>query len=145
MAPVMKVATTRSNIGTVLAFMRPPAFPSALCLGLFLLLFIKAHRPHNAFTFFNVNQLVGLHIFQRVDLSCWPANFQNLRLVRFAQAEVNAQVVLRDVAAAAANLVNLLMRLRFIRRTAKAAQPRSNTAAIRFRSDSAHLDPMVSR
>src|SRR5260370_34368670 len=80
------------------------------------LLFVKTHGPHDTFAFFDVNELIGLHVLQRVYLPARPANLQHLNLLRFPQAEMNAQIVLRDVAAAAADFVDLLVRLWCIRR-----------------------------
>src|SRR5260370_25730021 len=106
------------------------------------LLFVKTHGPHDAFAFVHVNELIGLHVLPRIDLPAGPANLQRLDLIRFPQAEVNAQVVLRDIAAAATDFIDLLVGLWLIGRMRNAAQARADAAAIGFRADRAHLDPV---
>src|SRR6266403_240575 len=56
---------------------------------------------------------------------------------------MHAQIVLRKIAPATTNFVNLLMRLRITGYAGNALYSRSNPAAIRFRPDRFHLDPIV--
>ena len=63
-----------------------------------------------------VTQTFGLGMFA----SPTSADLDEIGLFSFAEPEVNAQVILRNVASPAPNLVDLLMRLLFVRRTAHA-------------------------
>ena len=87
--------------------------------------------------------LVHLDIFQRIDLAAGPANLKRVDFLGLSQAKVDSQIVLREVSAAAADFVDLLMRLRFSGRVRHAHQARADSAAIRFRSNGANLDPVV--
>src|SRR6202790_4599611 len=104
---------------------------------------LELRGANNSFALLHHDQLVGLHVFQRVHAAARPANFEQLNLLRFSNAEVHAQVILRNVAAAAAHLINLLMRLRFPGQVGHAAQTRANSAAIRFCANGFYLQPII--
>ncbi len=40
------------------------------------------------------NQLVRLHIFQRIHMSARPSNFQNVNLLGLSQSKMNPQIIL---------------------------------------------------
>src|SRR6185369_14377329 len=86
----------------------------------------------DALPFFNKNQLIWLDVFQGVDLAAGPADLEQIDLFGFADAEVDAQVVLGDVAPAAAHLVDLLVHLGFVGRMGNATQACADAAAIGF-------------
>src|SRR5580692_2781682 len=105
--------------------------------------YLKFYRPHNSFAFFHHDQLVRLHILQGVNRAAWPADFEQLHLLRFSDTKMNAQIILRNVTAATAYLVNLLVRLRFARRMRNATQAGADAAAVRFCSDRFYLQPII--
>ena len=51
----------------------------------------ELHSAHYAFAFLHEDQLIGLDVFHGIHLSAGPADFEQLHLVRLAQAEVNPQ------------------------------------------------------
>src|SRR5580704_14113672 len=104
---------------------------------------LKRLRLHDAFALFYNDQLIGFDVLERVHLSARPANLDHFGLAGFSQAEVNPQIVLRDVAAAAAHFVDLLVRLGFVWGMADAHQPCSDAAAVRLGADALYLDPVV--
>src|SRR5580704_16044041 len=55
--------------------------------GFRLLEFCGAHNPC---ALLHYDQLVGLHIFQCIDRAAWPADFEQLDLLRFSNTEMNA-------------------------------------------------------
>src|SRR6266404_3061808 len=61
----------------------------------------------------------------------------------FADAEVDAEIVLRKISAAAAHFVNLRMRIFFAGEMRDAFDARTDAAAIGFCSDGFDLDPIV--
>src|SRR2546428_4631560 len=76
--------------------------------GMWLLLGrILGHRFNLPSAFFDVDHLARRHVGQSVDHATRPPRFDRPRFRRLAQAEMDAKVVLRIVAAAAANLVDL--------------------------------------
>ena len=56
---------------------------------------------------------------------------------------MNAQIILRNIATAAADFVDLTMPLRLPRDLRNTCQARADPATIRFRANGAHLDPVV--
>lgn len=66
-----------------------------------------------------------------------PADFEEGDFVGLAQAEVDAQIVLGEVAAATADFVDLLVRLGFVGRVGDAAESGAYSAAVRFGADGA--------
>ena len=66
---------------------------------------------HDTLAFFDRDKLIRLHVFHRVHLAAGPAHFEQFDLLGLAESEVNAQIALRDIAAAAADFVDLLVRL----------------------------------
>src|SRR5207302_1943510 len=81
------------------------------------------------------DQLVGFDVLEGFDLSAWPADSQQINFVGFSDSEVDAQVVLRDVASTTADFINLGMRLGFSRRVGHTLDSRANSAAIGFCAD----------
>src|SRR5215472_13466248 len=105
---------------------------------------LEVNRPNDAFSFVHDNQLVGLDVLELVHLAAGPANFEHIHFFGFADSEVHAQVVLRNVAAAAAHFIDLLMWLGLVRRMRDAAQSRADATAVGFGADGAHLEPIAS-
>src|SRR5580704_67487 len=62
---------------------------------------LEFRRTHNSFAFFHHDQLVGFYVFQRIDRAARLANFEQLDFFRLSDAEVHAQIILRNVAPAA--------------------------------------------
>src|SRR6266478_611857 len=115
---------------------------SSLC-GIVSLLRLELHGADDAFSFFDENHLVRLDVLQGFHQAAGPANLEHVNLVRFADAEVDAQIVLRKIAAAAAHFVNLRMRIFFAGQMRDAFDARTDAAAIGFCSDGFDLDPIV--
>src|SRR5437660_12263671 len=63
----------------------------------------------DAFALFDEDDLIGLDVFQRVDEAAGPADFEKLDGFGFGDAEVEAQIVLRKIATAAADFGELGM------------------------------------
>ena len=76
-------------------------------LSLFLVGLCELHGARDSFAFFDEDDLIYFHIFQRVDLTAGPMDFENIDFFRFAQAKVNPQIVLGEVATAASDFVDL--------------------------------------
>ena len=74
---------------------------------------VELHGAHDAFPFFDEDHLVRLDVFQRFDEAAGPADFEELDGFCFADAEVDAQIVLGKIAAAAADFVDLGMKTFF--------------------------------
>src|SRR5713101_2934365 len=70
---------------------------------------IELHGANDAFALFDEDYLIWLDVFQRFDEAARPADFEELDVFGFADAEVDAEIVLRKIAAAAADFVNLWM------------------------------------
>src|SRR5262249_42960682 len=83
---------------------------------------------------------VRLRLADPVYQSTRPVHFQVCRSGG-AQAKVNPQIALRDVAAAAPHLVHLPMRLSFY--ICGADNPRPDAGSIRFGAGGLYLDPVV--
>src|SRR5216684_4781874 len=115
---------------------------SSLC-GLASFLRVELHGAHDAFAFFDDDHLVRLDVLQGFHQAAGPANLKHVNLVRFADAEVDAEIVLRKIAAAAAHFVNLRMRIFFAGEMRDAFDTRADAAAIRFRADGFDFDPIV--
>src|SRR5258708_2852421 len=75
--------------------------------------------------------------------SAGPANLEELDVFGFADAEVNAEIVLGEIAAAAAHFVDLRMQIFFAGEMRDAFDACADAAAIRFRTDGFDLDPIV--
>src|SRR5713226_4966917 len=80
-----------------------------------------------------------------LDEAAGPADFQELDALGFADAEMDAQIILRKVAAAAAHFVNLRMETFFAREMRDAFYARADAAAVRFCAGGFDLDPIVAR
>src|SRR5579863_1383948 len=128
-------------VPAVLLFFSAPFLLRHLCLRRG----VEGNGPLNSLPFFHVDKLIHLDVLQRIDLSAGPADLKQIYLLSLANAEVNTQIVLGDVAAAAAYFIDLRMRLRLPRHSRDAPNPRADAAAIRLHSDRAHFDPIVFR
>src|SRR6266850_1305118 len=115
---------------------------SSLC-GLVSLLRLELHGADDAFAFFDENHLVRLDVLQGFHQAARPANLEHVNLIRFADAEMDAEIVLRKIAAAAAHFVNLRMRIFFAGQTRDAFDARADAAAIGFRAYGFDFDPIV--
>ena len=62
---------------------------------------------HNSFPFQNCVKPVYRQTFEYFGRPTWPSDFQRIDLVSRTQTEVNAQIVLRQVAATTVNLFSL--------------------------------------
>src|SRR6266481_5264979 len=86
----------------------------------------------------------GVYIFvEGVYVENGPADFEELDVFGFADAEVDAEIVLRKIAAAAAHFVNLRMQTLLAGKMRDAFDARADAAAIRFSADGLDLDPIV--
>src|SRR5436190_1050076 len=92
----------------------------------------------SSFPFHHFVNLVHCQSWQSVDVSAWPTDF-NIRLLRCAETEMDAQIILRNVAAAAANLVHLAML------AGCADDARTNAGAIRLCANAFQFDPVVAK
>ena len=115
----------------------------AFCCSGFLLSPVEVDGAHNALTLFYVDQLIRLEVFHRIHLAAGPVNLQQIHFFSLAEAEMNSQIVLRNVAAAAADFVDLLMWFGLIRWVGYTFQTRPDAAAIGFGSDCPNFDPVV--
>ena len=90
----------------------------------------QASQP-DAFAFNHFDNLIRRRA-ETIDDSAWPMDF-DVRVSRLSHSEMNAQIVLGDVAAAAAYLVHLPVT------GCRAINPGSNTRTIRFHPDGLHF------
>src|SRR5882672_12336943 len=111
--------------------------------GLVRFLRVELHGADDAFAFLDEDHLVRLDVFQRFDEAAGPADFEQLHLVRFADAEMDAQIILREISAAAAYFVDLRMQTLLARKMRDALDARADPAAIGFRADGFDFDPIV--
>src|SRR6266436_8054919 len=70
---------------------------------------VELHGTDDALAFFDEDHLVGLDVAEGLDEAAGPADFQEFDVLGFADAEMDAQIILRKVAAAAAHFVYLWM------------------------------------
>src|SRR5258708_1656010 len=61
----------------------------------------------DAFALFDEDYLIWLDVFQRFDEAARPADFEELDGFGFADAEVDAEIILREIAATTADFVDL--------------------------------------
>src|SRR5580658_236970 len=64
---------------------------------------------HNAYAFADSYDLVATNIFEALRQTAWPANLDGVGPGGFAQPKMQSEVALRDVSAAATNLLRLLV------------------------------------
>src|SRR5262249_13582508 len=88
---------------------------------------------------FDEYDLARRHVVQSVNHAARPSRFDRLRLRRLAQAEMDAQVVLRIVAAATANLVNLCLAI------SDNLDSGAHAVAVRLHADEFDRNPVVIR
>src|SRR6266850_825691 len=81
--------------------------------GLVSLLGVELHGADDAFAFFDEDHLVRLDVLRGFHEAAGPANLEHVNLIRFADAKMDAQIVLRKIPAAAAHFVNLRMQIVF--------------------------------
>src|SRR6266478_6168074 len=106
---------------------------------------VELHGADDAFAFFDEDDLIGLDVFERFDEAAGPPDFEEFDVFGFADAEVDAKIVLRKIAAAAADFVNLRIQLLVAGEMCDAFDARADPAAIGFRADSLDLDPIIRR
>src|SRR6266481_711935 len=113
--------------------------------GLLLLRFGRGelHAAEDAFAFFDDDDLIGLDVLEGFDKAAGPADFQELDGFGFADAEVDAQIVLGKIAAAATDFVDLGMKTFFAGEMGDAFDARADAAAIGFCADGFYFDPIV--
>ncbi len=111
--------------------------------GLAGLLQLELHAADDTFALFDEDHLVRLDVFERFDEAAGPADFEELDVFGFADPEVDAEIVLRKIAAAAAHFVNLRMQTLLAGKMRDAFDARADAAAIRFSADGLDLDPIV--
>src|SRR6516165_1826618 len=114
-------------------------------LSFSLLLYRRSERflAHDAFALSHIDELVGLNVFQCVHHSTRPTNFENVDFGSVSDAEMDPQVILREVSAAAADFIDLLVRLGLTRHLNDAAHPCSDSAAVGFDTYRADLNPVI--
>src|SRR5262249_31178663 len=93
-----------------------------------------AESQPKAFAFNRFDDLIRRR-GETIDDAAGPMDF-NVRLRRRSNSEMNAQIVLGDVAAAAAYFVHLPVT------GCRAINPRADTRTIRLHADGLHLDPV---
>src|SRR5260370_6828174 len=115
-----------------------PLFRWLSCLGR-----VELHGADDASALFDEDNLIGLDVFERFDEAAGPADFEELDVFGFADAEVDAEIVLRKIAAAAAHFVNLRMQTLLAGKMRDAFDARADAAAIRFCADGFDFDPIL--
>src|SRR5437879_2105152 len=113
--------------------------------GLARLLQVELHCAHDALALFHHDHLVRLDVLQSFREAAGPAYFQQLHLLCFPDSEVEAEIILRKIAAAAAHFIDLRVKVSLARQMRDALDSRAYAAAIRFRADGFDFDPIVSR
>jgi len=93
---------------------------------------VELHGADDAFALFDEDHLVRLDIFQCFDEAAGPADFEELDAFCFADAEMDAEIVLREIAAAAADFVDLRMQTLLAGEMRDAFDARADAAAIGF-------------
>src|SRR2546429_1976030 len=76
---------------------------------------LELHRADDALAFFYHDHLVRLDVLQGFHQAAGPAYLQQFHLFRFANAEMDAQIILRKISAAAAHFVDLRVNVFFAR------------------------------
>src|SRR5713101_1340030 len=104
---------------------------------------VELHGADDAFAFFDEDHLVRLDVFECFDEAAGPADFEEFDGFGFADAEVDAKVVLRKIAAPAAHFVDLRMQSLLAREMGDAFDARADAAAIGFCADGLDFDPVV--
>src|SRR6266403_4446874 len=104
---------------------------------------IELHGANDAFAFFDEDDLIGLDVFEGFDEAAGPADFEELDGFGFADAEMDAQIILREIAATAAHFVDLRMQTLLAGPMSDAFDARADAAAIGFRADGLDFDPVV--
>src|SRR6266481_3857875 len=130
-AGAAKASETARSSGTmnILGF-RTCMFSDSSLRGLRILGWLEWHGADDAFSFFDENQLVGLDVLQSFHKAAGPANLQQLHLLCFANAEMDAQIILRKIAAAAAHFVDLRVKVFFARQRRDAFDARADVAVV---------------
>src|SRR6266404_121752 len=111
--------------------------------GLVSFLWLELHGADDAFAFFDEDHLIRLDVFQRFDEAAGPADFEEFDVFSFANAEMDAQIILREISAAAPHFVDLRMQTLLARKMRDAFDACADAAAIRLRADGFDLDPIV--
>src|SRR5712691_9272287 len=115
-----------------------PLFRWLSCLGR-----VELHGADDAFALFDEDNLIGLDVLEGFDEAAGPADFEELDVFGFSDAEVDAEIVLGKIAAAAADFVDLRMETFFTGKMRDAFDARADAAAIGFCADGFDFDPIV--
>src|SRR5579863_10189098 len=103
----------------------------------------KGFGSGDSLAFGNVIKTIGTEILERVDLAAGPADFEQFDFCGRAKSEVHAQIVLRKIAAAAADFVDLLMGFGFAGNLSDATDAGSDAAAVGLGANGSNLDPII--
>ena len=90
-------------------------------------------------------EVVCVEVFEGVHLAGWPADLDQVDFFRLVEAEMDAQVVLRVVAASAADFVDLDNGVPAWPRSGLCddLDPRADAGAVGFCADGTDLDPVA--
>src|SRR5260370_18757678 len=104
-----------------------PLFRWLSCLGR-----VELHGSDDAFAFFSEDDLIGLDVLEGFDEAAGPADFEELDVFGFSDAEVDTEIVLVKIAAAAADFVDLRMQALLAGKMRDAFDSRADAFAIAF-------------
>src|SRR5215469_9731532 len=90
----------------------------------------KLDRARNPGSFFHEDELIRGDVLQRIHLPARPSDLKQIHFASASEPEVNTKVALREVASAASNLIDLLMRLAFANHGGDTLDTRANTTSI---------------
>src|SRR5437899_1982899 len=104
---------------------------------------IELHGANDAFALFDEDYLIWLDVFQRFDETAGPADFEELDGFGFADAEVHAEIILREIAATAADFVDLGVEAFLAGKMSDAFDACADATPIGFRADGLDFEPIV--
>ena len=104
---------------------------------------IEGNGADDPLAFLDQDELVGLDVAKGLYEAARPADFEDLDFFGFADSEVDAQIVLGTISAAAADFVDLRMKGFFTGHIRHAFQPSADAAAIGFRADGFDFEPTI--
>src|ERR1700674_3350066 len=94
-------------------------------------------RGYDSFAFFHNIETVRRKVLQDLSAAGRPANLNPIDFVRGPQSKMHPQVILREIAAAAANFINLR------ERACNHSHLRTQTESVAARADQLNCDPVV--
>src|ERR1700674_2862178 len=94
-------------------------------------------RGYDSFAFFHNIETVRRKVLQDLSAAGRPANLNPIDFVRGPQSKMHPQVILREIAAAAANLIDLG------ERACNHSHLRTQTESVAARADELNCDPVV--